>query len=186
MFYVRSKHSQKEKLALFGQIADCILSVTMRAHVNYLQHLSTAITMLLMFCEEMDSVVRMNAEEQLNRIIRFSEHTHIVRIQFDVYHEIKKNGNERSLRICLNLFAYYMHLLKQRKAKPYAVNLLPCIYSISKRKETLLIETLAEFMKSFCKFLEICLNENEVVKLIEVSEYFFFCVQLQGHIRSTF
>lgn len=167
-------YSQKEKLTLFGQIADCIVSTHMRANTNYLQHLSTAVTILLMFCEELDSVVRMNAEEQLNRIIRFSEHTHIVRIQFDLYHEIKKNGNERSLRICLNLFAHYMHLLKQRKAKPYAVNLLPCIYAISKRKETLLIETLSEFLKSFCKYLEICLNENEVIKLVEVSNQLLF------------
>lgn len=161
--------SQKEKLAYFVQIADSIQSLSMQNHSNYLNNISTAITILLMFCEEIDSVTRMNAEENLNKIIRYCEKSYIVRVQYDLYHEIKKNGNDRSLRISLNLFAHYCHLIKQRKAKPYAMNLLSCIYAISKRKECLLIETLAEFLKSYCKYLQICLNEIDIVKLIEVS-----------------
>lgn len=149
------------------------MSPSLRAHANYLQQLSDAVTILLMFCEEMDSVVRMNAEEQLYKIIRFSEHSNIVRIQFDLYHEIKKNGNIRSLRISLQLLSYYMPAIKHSKTKPYATNLLPCIYAISKRRETLLMETLAEFIKSFGKYLQNSLNENEVVKLIEVSSTYF-------------
>lgn len=109
-----------------------------------------------------------SAEENLNRIVRFSTPSHIVRIQYDLFHEIKKNGNERSLRIVLNLFGHYCHLIKQRKIKPYATNLLPCILSIAKRKEQQLIETLSEFVVRFCEHLQICLNENEVLKLMEV------------------
>lgn len=170
MFYFfRFDFSQKEKLAHFVQIADAIQSLAMQSHANYLKNVSTAITILLMFCEEMDSVTRMAAEENLNKIVRYCEKSHIVRVQYDLYHEIKKNGNERSLRISLNLFAYYCRLIKQRKARAYAINILPCIYAISKRRESLLIETLAEFLKSFCKYLQICLNENDVIKLIEVS-----------------
>lgn len=122
-----------------------------------------------MFCEEIDSTVHLNAEENLNKIIRYCEKTFIVRIQYDVYHEIKKNGNERSLRICLNIFGCYCHLIKQRKVKPYATNFLPCIYAISKRKETQLIESLADFLKIFCKFMENCLSDRDVLKLVEVS-----------------
>lgn len=114
------------------------------------------------------SFVRCSAEENLNRIVRFSTPSHIVRIQYDLFHEIKKNGNERSLRIALNLFGHYCHLIKQRKIKPYATNLLPCILSISKRREQQLIETLSEFVVQFCEHLQICLNENEVLKLMEV------------------
>lgn len=142
--------------------------------LNWHTHLKLALKILkfqvlLMFCEEIDSTVHLNAEENLNRIIRHCEKTFIVRIQYDLYHEIKKNGNERSLRICLNIFACYCHLIKQRKVKPYATNFLPCIYAISKRKETQLIESLSEFLKTFCRFMENCLSDRDVLKLVEVS-----------------
>lgn len=89
------------------------------------------------------------------------------RIQYDLFHEIKKNGNERSLRICLNLFAYFCPFIKQRKIKPYAVNLMPCILTIAKRKETQLIEVLSEFVDVFAEHLLISLSENEVMKFVE-------------------
>lgn len=72
------------------------------------------------------------------------------------------------MRIALNLFGHYIHLIKQRKIKPYATNLLPCILSIAKRREQQLIETLSEFVVNFCENLQICLNESEVLKLMEV------------------
>lgn len=109
-----------------------------------------------------------SAEENLNKIIRFLSTTHIVRIQYDLFHEIKRNGNERSLRIALNIFAHYIQLIHQRKIKPYALNLLPCILAISHRKEQQLIETLSAFIQKFCKYLQIGLNENEVSNLIEI------------------
>lgn len=165
-------YSQKEKLAHFANISDFITSPSIQNHPNQIKFISHSLTVLLMFCEEMDSTVHLNAEENLNKIIRFCEKTFIVRIQYDLYHEIKKNGNERSLRICLNIFGCYCHLIKQRKVKPYATNFLPCIYAISKRKETQLIESLADFLKIFCKFMENCLSDRDVLKLIEVSEEF--------------
>lgn len=109
-----------------------------------------------------------SAEENLNRIIRFLSTTHIVRIQYDLFHEIKRNGNERSLRIALNIFSHYAHQINQRKIKPYALNLLPCILAIAQRKEQQLIETLSTFMQRFCKYMQIGLNENEVSNLIEI------------------
>ncbi|KAJ6637731.1 Huntingtin [Pseudolycoriella hygida] len=160
--------SEKEKLAHFANISDVITSPTIKNHPNQMTFISHSLAVLLMFCEEMDSAIHLNAEEHLNKIIRFCEKTDIVRIQYDLYHEIKKNGNERSLRICLNIFACYCHLIKQRKVKPYSTNFLPCIYAISKRKETQLLESLSDFLKTFCKFMGNCLSDRDIVKLIEV------------------
>lgn len=161
--------SQEEKVAHFTQIAECIESAALRTNVNYVVYLSNALSMLLMFCEELDSVTRMSAEENLNRIIRYSAATNLTRIQYDLFHEIKKNGNERSLRICLNLFAYYCPFIKQRKIKAYATNLLPCILMIAKRKEPQLLETFSEFMRTFSEHLQLCLSENDVLKMLEVN-----------------
>lgn len=74
----------------------------------------------------------------------------------------------RSLRICLNLFSHYSHLIKHRRRKVYAQNLLPCLLAIGKRKEPLVIESLAEFMKSFSKNLLNCLTDGEAMKLVEL------------------
>ena len=74
----------------------------------------------------------------------------------------------RSLRICLNLFSHYSHLIKHRRKKVYAQNLLPCILAIGKRKEPLVIESFADFMKSFTKNLLNCLTDGETIKLIEL------------------
>lgn len=123
----------------------------------------------LLFCEDNDYNVRQSAEENLNKVIRMVESQHqIVLIQIELYHEIKKNGNERSLRICLNLFSHYARNVKHRRRKVYAQNLVPCLLNIGKRKETLVIETLMEFMKSFSKYLLNCLSEYEVMKCIDL------------------
>uniref|UniRef100_A0A182SSN8 Uncharacterized protein n=1 Tax=Anopheles maculatus TaxID=74869 RepID=A0A182SSN8_9DIPT len=93
----------KEKLAHFGQISETIINIRPGSSAanspNYYAHISSAVAVLIMFCEETDSSVRMGAEENLSRVVRHCEFTgNIVRIQRDLYHEIKKNGNERSLR----------------------------------------------------------------------------------------
>lgn len=58
-FHLVLRDSQKEKLALFTQISDCIQSAALRGNANYLNFVSNAVSILLMFCEDIDSVVRM-------------------------------------------------------------------------------------------------------------------------------
>uniref|UniRef100_A0A6B2E671 Huntingtin n=1 Tax=Phlebotomus kandelakii TaxID=1109342 RepID=A0A6B2E671_9DIPT len=158
--------SQKDKLHHFRQLSECILSP--HFHVNHLLHTSTAISVLLLFCEDSDSTIRMNAEENLCKIIRHCENGNIQRVQVDLYHEIKKNGNERSLRICLNIFSHYCPQIKQRKARSYAQNMLQCIAAIARRRETLLLESLTEFIKVFCKYLQCNVMDNELVVVLQI------------------
>ncbi|XP_039956819.1 uncharacterized protein LOC120772331 isoform X2 [Bactrocera tryoni] len=159
--------SQKEKITYFQHISECIMSPGLAGHINYATHINTATTVLLLFCEDLDPVVRMNAEENLNRIFRALEKTRVSRILMDLYGEIKRNGNQRSLRICLNLFAYYAPQIRERNIKWYAVRLLPCLQTIAQRKETQLCETLCEFVKNFGKYLQMGLTDSESCKLFE-------------------
>uniref|UniRef100_A0A182RZC5 Huntingtin n=1 Tax=Anopheles funestus TaxID=62324 RepID=A0A182RZC5_ANOFN len=165
--------SAKEKLVHFGHISETIINVRPGSSAanspNYYGHISSAVTVLIMFCEESDSSVRMGAEENLSRIVRHCEATgNIIRIQRDFYHEIKKNGNERSLRTVLSIFAHYCGTIRQRKARTYAQNLLPCIYSIFKRREPSLLECLCGFTEVFCEHLEGYLTDGEVLKMTEL------------------
>ncbi|KAH8332800.1 hypothetical protein KR074_011076 [Drosophila pseudoananassae] len=160
--------SQKQKIACFQQIAECIMSPSLAGHINYAAHCGTATNVLLLFCEDLDSVVRMSAEENLNKIFRALEKTRVSRILMDLYGEIKRNGNQRSLRICLNLFSYYAPQIKEKHIKWYALRLLQCMSNISQRKETLLQETLCEFVKSFGRYLQQGLSDTETVKLFDI------------------
>jgi huntingtin len=161
--------SAKETAFHFGQISKLLKSPALRSNSGYYSHLSAGISILLMFCEDQNSAVRNDAQEHLFRIVRFCESNGVImHVQIDLYHEIKKNGNERSLRICLNLFGQFCHLIKQRKARKYAQSLLPCIVAVVKRRETMLLETLCEFLKSFAKHLQICMKDHEIIDLLDV------------------
>uniref|UniRef100_A0A182PKS6 Huntingtin n=1 Tax=Anopheles epiroticus TaxID=199890 RepID=A0A182PKS6_9DIPT len=165
--------SAKEKVSHFGVISETLISVRPGTSAGsspaYQNHISNALIVLIMFCEETDSSVRMAAEESLSRIVRHCEVVgNIVRIQRDLYHEIKRNGNERSLRIVLSLFAHYCGTIRQRKARTYAQNLLPCIYAIFKRREPALLESLCSFTEVFCEHLEGYLTDGEVLKMTEL------------------
>ncbi|XP_020811155.1 LOW QUALITY PROTEIN: uncharacterized protein LOC110186345 [Drosophila serrata] len=160
--------SQKQKITCFQQIAECIMSPGLATHINYPAHCGTATNVLLLFCEDLDSVVRMSAEENLNRIFRALEKTRVSRILMDLYGEIKRNGNQRSLRICLNLFSYYAPQIKEKHIKWYAVRLLQCMSTISQRKETLLQETLCDFVKHFGRYVQQGLSDSESCKLFEI------------------
>ncbi|KAH8312123.1 hypothetical protein KR044_009489, partial [Drosophila immigrans] len=159
--------SQKQKIACFQQIAECIMSPALASHINYAAHCGTATNVLLLFCEDFDSVVRMSAEENLNKIFRALEKTRVSRILMDLYGEIKRNGNQRSLRICLNLFSYYAPQIKEKHIKWYAVRLLQCMSIMSQRKETLLQETLCDFVKHFGRYVQQGLNDSETCTLFE-------------------
>ncbi|CAG9807296.1 unnamed protein product [Chironomus riparius] len=159
--------SSKEKIQKFDQIYQSLSSLINNS--NYCTYLKNAIQVLLLFCEDNDSNVRISAEENLNRIIRNCEKNHqFTIILIELYHEIKKNGNERSLRICLNLFSHYCHHIKHRKRKVYAQNLVPCMLEIGKRRESLVIETFVDFIKAFSMNLLNCLSDYEVIKVTEL------------------
>lgn len=84
----------KEKIAKFDIIQNSLSAL--QNHSNYKAFLSNAVQILLLFCEDNDSNCRISAEENLNRIIRNAERgNQIFLVQIDLYHELKKNGNER-------------------------------------------------------------------------------------------
>lgn len=72
------------------------------------------------------------------------------------------------MRICLRIFGYYAPQIRENNIQWYAQNLLPCMKVISKRKETLLQETLSEFVLKFGKYIQQGLTDSETCKLFEV------------------
>lgn len=88
--------------------------------------------------------------------------------QLNVYKVILSSFCFRSLRICLQIFSYYSHLIKHRRRKVYAQNLLPCMLSIGKRREILVIEAFTDYMRYFSKNLLKFLTDGELMKLVNL------------------
>ena len=160
--------SSREKLHHFNSLTECLSNVHL--HSNYQQFVRPAISVLVLFCEDgVDSSVRMCAYENLIKVLRICEASQQVRkVLIDIYHEIKKNGNERSLRICLSLFSYLIRHITQKRSRVYVQNLLPSLHLICSRRETMLLESLTEFLHSFCNHLSLNITESEAMKLIDV------------------
>lgn len=86
--------SAKEKLLRLDQVFQSISQLANNS--NYKNLLQSAVQVLILFLEDGDPNVRINAEENLNRVIRNCERQQqIILIQIELYHELKKNGNER-------------------------------------------------------------------------------------------
>lgn len=149
-------------------MAECLTHPHLQS--NYQQFIRPTIGLLALFCEDgVDSSVRMCAYENLIKVVRLCEAGQQIRkVLIDLYHEIKKNGNERSLRICLSLFGYLIRHVTQKRSRVYVQNILPCLHAICGRRETMLIEGFAEFLHPFCEHLSLSITEPEAMKLIDV------------------
>lgn len=123
--------------------------------------------LFLLCSEDVESDVRMVADECLNKVIKALMDSNLPRLQLELYKEIKKNGASRSLRAALWRFAELAHLVRPQKCRPYLVNLLPCLTRISKRPEESVQETLAaaipKIMAAFGNFA----NDNEIKVLLK-------------------
>ncbi|XP_066242929.1 huntingtin isoform X4 [Saccopteryx leptura] len=123
--------------------------------------------LFLLCSDDVESDVRMVADECLNKVIKALMDSNLPRLQLELYKEIKKNGASRSLRAALWRFAELAHLVRPQKCRPYLVNLLPCLTRTSRRPEESVQETLAaaipKIMASFGNFA----NDNEIKVLLK-------------------
>ncbi|KAL5284302.1 HTT family protein [Megaselia abdita] len=160
--------SDKQKINLFKEIQESITSPALGSYVNFSRHCGSAVSVLLLFSEDLDHNVRIKAEENLYKIIRHLEKHRLNRLLMDLYGEIKKNGNQRSLKICLQVFANFLPKIKEKNIKWYSVKLIPCLQVISQRTEAMVIDCFNIFFAKFSKYIHISSpNENGVNFLLE-------------------
>ncbi|CAL4162698.1 unnamed protein product, partial [Meganyctiphanes norvegica] len=129
--------------------------------------LSVGIETLLLLTADPDQDVQMNANEALNRVIRGLSETQLGKIQVELYKEIKKNGNVKSLRAALTRFAALCHHIRPQKCRAYVQNLLPYLTRMAKRPEELLLETLANSLDKIMPTLGHFTNDNEIRNLLK-------------------
>lgn len=159
--------TKKDKILNCNIVADCICATNMRAITDFPKFLGIAMEAFLSLCDDLESDVRMVADECINRSIKVLLETNLGRLQVELYKEIKKNGPSRSLRAALWRFADMAHLIRPQKSRPYIVNLLPCLARACKREDEAIQETLSTAMQKICPPLMGFATESEVKALLK-------------------
>ncbi|XP_014242056.1 huntingtin [Cimex lectularius] len=157
----------KEKMSLCVIITDMICTPEAKKVKNFQNLLSYSMETLLKMCNDEDSSIRMIADECLNRIIRVHMDSNIIRINIELYNEIKRNQSARSLRAALWRFAELAHLIRLSKAKTCMQSLVGCIVNIAMRKEETVLETLATSIPKILSSLGCFLTDSDVKLLLE-------------------
>ncbi|KAG7190657.1 hypothetical protein KM043_006738 [Ampulex compressa] len=158
---------RKDKLSCCMTITEGVCSPTVKLTPKYPQVLSLSIEILLALCNDEESDVRMIADECLNKIIRAITNSNIVKVQIELYNEIKRNGNARTLRAALWRFGILSHMIRPTRGKAYVSNLLPCIVIIAHRPEEAVIETLSQSLPLIMKALGPFMTDNHIKILLE-------------------
>ncbi|XP_031845695.1 huntingtin isoform X2 [Nomia melanderi] len=159
--------ARKDKIACCMTIAEGICSPSVKLAAKFPQVLSLSIETLLTLCNDDESDVRMIADETLNKIIRAMTDSNIVKVQIELYNEIKKNGPARTLRAALWRFGLLSHMIRPTRGKAYVSNLIPCIVAIAHRSEEAVIETLSQSIPLIMKALGPFMTDNDVKTLLK-------------------
>ncbi|XP_023313861.1 huntingtin [Trichogramma pretiosum] len=161
-----SDHDTKKK----EKIANCLSltnNVTLTVVKSAPQVLNLSIETLLCLCDDFDADIRTVADECLNKIIKATVESYVLKIQFELYREIKRNGAARCLKAALWRFGLLSHMIRPVKAKVFASQLTPCILEIVKRKEDTVLETLSQSLTLILKTLGHYLADKDVQVLLK-------------------
>ncbi|XP_012166671.2 huntingtin isoform X2 [Bombus terrestris] len=170
-------NARKDKLTCCMTITEGICSPTVKLATKFPQVLSLSIETLLTLCNDDESDVRTVADETLNKIIRAMADSNIVKVQIELYNEIKRNGPARTLRAALWRFGLLSHMIRPTRGKAYVSNLIPCIVNIAHRSEESVIETLSQSLPLIMKALGPFMTDNDIKTLLKAFFENISCVQ---------
>ncbi|CAG0920728.1 unnamed protein product [Notodromas monacha] len=165
---------KREKIGQINQVVDGLTSsckspgvLTNAGFVS--RALSPCLELLLLFCDDEDADVRLHANDGLTKCVRLLSLTHSGRLESELYKEIKKNGNQRSLRAALCRFGIVAPLIRLSKRRAYAGNLSSVVMRVcSVRNEESLWESLTGFFQSVWPSLGPYFMDSENKKLLRV------------------
>lgn len=129
--------------------------------------LNVAIKTLLCAYNDPDADVRTVIDECLNKIIRLVINHHVVKVQYELYQEIRRNGSSRSLKAALSKFGLVSHKISPKQAKLFATQLVPCMLQLVCRKEDLIVNVLAESVELILQSLGRYLSDNDIKMLLK-------------------
>ncbi|KRT82334.1 HEAT domain-containing protein, partial [Oryctes borbonicus] len=156
----------KEKIQSCAYVTDTLTNPTTRTLPNFHHLLTNSFEILFQMCNDIESDVRLVAEESLNKIIKAMDNENTNKVLMELHKEIKRNGPARSLKSALWRFSILAGLIRLPKRKQYLISLIPCIVSISERSEDLTHEALMNSLPKILKSLGSFLSDSDVKTLL--------------------
>ena len=98
-------------------IYDNIIASNVRQAEEFTKMISLATEAYLVYLDDEDPDICFVADECLNKTIKTLLDTNLIRLQYDLYRFIRKNGPEKSLKGALIRFAELSHLIKSHKCR---------------------------------------------------------------------
>lgn len=98
-------------------IYDNIIASNVRQAEEFTKMISLATEAYLVYLDDEDPDIYFVADECLNKTIKTLLDTNLIRLQYDLYRFIRKNGPEKSLKGALIRFAELSHLIKSHKCR---------------------------------------------------------------------
>lgn len=93
------------------------MSPNVRQAEEWTKMVSLAVEAYLVYFDDEDQDVYFVADECLNKTIKTLLDSNLIRLQYDLYRFMRKNGPERSLRGALVRFAELSYLIKSHKCR---------------------------------------------------------------------
>jgi huntingtin len=105
---------------------------------------SGAIELLVHACSNQDRAIRLAGQENLHKLVKKLQSTHLSKLQQDLFHELKKNGSARSLSVALEVFAALFPRTRPSRRQALSQSLLPVLLRLLARDEEGLHESLQD------------------------------------------
>ena len=109
--------SKKDKQVHLNLIYDHVVSSNLRQADEYSKMVSLSIEAYLVYFDDEDQDVYFVAEECLNKTIKALIDTNLIRVQYELYRFLRRDGAERGLKGALVRFAELSHLVKSHKCR---------------------------------------------------------------------
>ncbi len=160
--------TKKDKIHHLTLIHDNITAPALRHTEHHSKMLTLSIDAFLTAFDDPDRDVLSAADEYLNRLIKTLLDTNLIRLQYDLFRFMRRNGPDRSLRAALTRFAELAHLIKTHKCRMFVDFLVKenTLSKIAARQDDLIQACLVDAMTKICSSFCWSMTNNEVKTLL--------------------
>ncbi|CAI7995434.1 Huntingtin [Geodia barretti] len=134
--------SSREVCSSFSDLTAAVFSSSQRANSGVV--VSGAIELLVHACSNQDRAIRLAGQENLHKLVKKLQSTHLSKLLQDLFHELKKNGSARSLSVALEVFAALFPRTRPSRRQALSQSLLPVLLRLLARDEEGLHESLQD------------------------------------------
>ena len=157
----------RDKVYHCNAIADLICNPSLATGQDFNRLLGLAVEILLFYCDDEESDVRIKANESLNRLIKCLIDTHSSRILVELFKEMRRHSRQGSLKAAIIRFGESCHSIRPSKRRTYWSNLHSCLIELAKcTEQESLQETLTKSMDKIMSVFGRFSSDQELLVLV--------------------